>query len=176
MNNKTSSTKLFLSLVTVFFMLISACTKKEIKGPQGDPGTPGAGGNATISSSAVFLITSSLWKVDSASSSLKVSINSALLTKDVVDKGAVKVYLQMGTAWAELPYDSGDLFMQYGFQEGILSLNYINIEGGFPSAPANANYRMVILSESARPAKNEQSDGLDKGFSKTVVFESISKN
>ncbi len=161
MNKLKSSTTKWLVVAIAFTFVMAACAKKEIKGPQGDPGTPGGGGNASISLSTVFQITSLQWKADTPSVSLKVSVNSTLLTKNVVERGAVKVYIQMGSSWAELPYDSGDLFMQYAFQEGSLTLNYINIEGGFPAAPATANYRMVILSESARPSKTLKSQGTD---------------
>lgn len=170
MHKLISYTTKWLLVSTAFIFIISACAKKEIKGPQGDPGTPGGGGNASISSSTVFQITSLQWKADTPSVSLKVSVNSTLLTKEVVERGAVKVYMQLGSAWAELPYDSGDLFMQYAFQEGSLTLNYINIEGGFPAAPATANYRMVILSESARPSKTLQSQGTDMAIGKRSLI------
>ncbi len=171
MNKLRRSAKRIVLLTWSIALLCISCKKEEIKGPQGDPGSPGGGGNSNISSTSVFVINSSQWKADSVSQSLKASVNSALLTKDVVEKGAVKVYIQTGTSWSELPYDSGDLFMQYSFQEGALSLYYINIEGGFATAPATANYRMTTLSESARPGKLVQSDGNGEHIKKTNLIQ-----
>jgi hypothetical protein len=144
----TASIHTKISAIIGFSLMIifTSCQKKEIKGPQGDPGTPGGGGNANISSTSTFVVNSSDWKADVPTESYRVSLPFAALTKDVVDKGTVKVYVQKSGLWLELPYDTGDLFMQYGFQEGILTLYYINIEGGFPAVPTTATYRMVIIS------------------------------
>lgn len=139
-----------LTLVTVCF-LFANCKKQEIQGPKGDPGTPGGGGNSDISSSTVFTVTNSQWQKDTANDCLTVSLSFSSLTKHVVENGAVKVFRQDGTVWSELPYTTGDLFTQFGFSEGVLYLKYINIEGGIPTAPADANYRMVILSQNTTP-------------------------
>jgi hypothetical protein len=137
----------FTIIICFLVVLLSACKKKEIQGPKGDPGTPGGGGNSNITSTSVFTITSSQWVADTAGDCLKVTLNFTSLTKDVVDNGGVKVFFQQGTTWSELPFTSGDLFTQFGFDEGHLYLKYINIEGGIPSAPPDAGYRMVILSQ-----------------------------
>ena len=139
-------------LVITFAIIFGACAKKEIQGPKGDPGTPGNGGNTNISSSDVFVIGSTQWQPSSADSSLwQVTYNSALITKDVVAKGSVKLYLQIGTAWFELPYINADLYTQFGYSEGQLKLVYSDIHGEKISAPALANYRLVVLNQSSRP-------------------------
>lgn len=137
-----------LLLIGILGLLFFSCKKQEIQGPKGDPGTPGGGGNSNISSTSVFTVTSAQWAPDSAAGYLKVTINFAALTQDVVDKGGVKVYMQTGTSWTELPFTMGDLFTQFGFDQGHLYLKYINIEGGMPSPPVTAAYRMVIFSQS----------------------------
>lgn len=157
--NSTHMIKVLLIPFCAFCLMVTACKKKEIQGPKGDPGAPGGGGNSNIASGSVFVVTTSQWQVDSVSESLKVTINASELTKDVIEKGGVKVYMQVGTTWADLPYVKGDLFTQFGFDEGHLYLHYINIEGGFPTAPLTTSFRMVILTESARPSQ----PGPDKG-------------
>jgi hypothetical protein len=138
-----------VAVVIICFLGITfaTCKKKEIQGPKGDPGTPGGGGNSNITSTSVFTVTSSQWVPDTANACLKVTLNFATLTKDVVDNGGVKVFMQQVSTWTELPFTSGDLFTQFGFDEGHLYLKYINIEGGFPAPPITAGYRMVILSQ-----------------------------
>jgi hypothetical protein len=127
-------------------LMIGSCKKEEIPGPKGEPGTPGGGGNSSISSSNVFTVTSSQWVPDTVAKCLKVTLAFPSITKEVVDNGAVKVFIKDGTAWAELPFTSGDLFTQFGFAEGFLYLKYINIEGQISFSAPTASYRMVIIS------------------------------
>jgi hypothetical protein len=98
--------------------------------------------------------------VDTVSQCRKATIAFAVITKDIIEKGAVKVYTDRGGIWAELPLTVGDLFTQFGFDEGHLYLNYINIEGGMPPVPPTADYRVVILSEISKPAPGPD----DKNF------------
>jgi|GEM_PF-3556441 len=149
--NKRSLKQIVL-LICVLSTLCTGCKKKEIQGPKGEPGTPGGGGNASISSSNIFLIASTQWTVNADSSGWLTSINSALITQDVVDKGAVKVYVFRYSSWWELPYTEGDEFTQYGFKTGMVNLTLSDIHGGLPPKPVTTDYRLVILSESGKPA------------------------
>ena len=139
--------KFFVLAIFVTCVLFTDCKKKEIQGPKGEPGTPGTGGNSNIISTSVFTVADSQWKADTAADYMFVSLDFPEITQKVADNGAVKVYIQTGTNWTDLPYVKGDLFTQFGFETGRLFLTYINIEGGLPGPPATANYRMVILSE-----------------------------
>src|SRR4051812_43081865 len=96
-------------------LLLLQCQKQEIKGPQGDPGTPGGGGNANITSTNTFVVTSEQWHPDSASHATKATVVFSELTKDIVARATVKVYVLTGSLWRELPFDTGDLYTQYGF-------------------------------------------------------------
>jgi hypothetical protein len=139
-----------LIVLCVLSVLSGACKKKEIQGPKGEPGTPGKGGNSDISNTGIFPITSTQWIPNPDSSALEVKINTSLITKDVVDKGGVKAFVLEGTAWYELPFSTRDLFMQYGFEEGSVKFVFSNIHGGLPIRPSTTNFRIMILSESAR--------------------------
>ncbi len=151
MTNPTRVITLIGALIFTLSFLFTACKKKEIQGPKGDPGANGIGGNANITSTNTFVINTGSWISDTVNQCLKVTLSFTALTQDVVDKGAVKVYKETGTTWSELPLTTTDLFMQFGFDIGNLYLNYINIEGGMPgAAPATARFRMVIISEAQK--------------------------
>lgn len=136
------------AIILTLGMMFSACKKKEIQGPKGEPGDPGVGGNANITTTNTFIINSASWTADTVTASQNITLNFSELTQTVVDKGSVKVYKQTGTVWNELPFDTGDLLTQFGFDVGHLYLSYINIEGSpAPPPPATARYRMVIISQ-----------------------------
>ena len=143
--------KSFLVLI-VLSTLFTACKKEEIQGPKGEPGTPGGGGNASISSGDVFTIGSANWLPNADSSAWQVVISSTLITQSIVDKGVVKVFQQKGSSWWELPYTEGDLFTQFGFQTGSVTLTFMDIHGGLPTKPATTNYRISVFLASARVA------------------------
>lgn len=145
MNIKNQVT--FLITVTLVACTFIACQKKEIKGPQGDSGTAGGGGNTNISTTNVFVVTSAQWVPDSAAATWKVTVPSPLITKNVMDKGVVKVAVQVENEWWEMPYIGGDLVTQFGFKEGFLHIAISDIHEVLRPRPATQNFRMVILTE-----------------------------
>ncbi|MBL7931856.1 MAG: hypothetical protein JNL60_08140 [Bacteroidia bacterium] len=152
-----TKSKLPLMLFAMVFcslaLLFASCKKEEIQGPKGEPGSPGGGGNSNMTASETFTVASSDWLTDSASFGRKATINFAGITKEVVEKGSLKMYMKIGTAWAELPYTQGDFVTQYGFDEGHIYLEFINIEQiGMPSPPVTTSYRVVIITQSSKPA------------------------
>jgi hypothetical protein len=146
MNQQLRLSKLIGLTLLVLSIFCSACKKKEIQGPKGDPGTTGGGGNANISTSEIFTIASSQWGANADSSGWQHTISSSLITQNIVDKGAVKVFELRGTSWWELPLTNGDLFTQFGFQAGSVTLLFADIHGGLPAKPATTSYRIVVLS------------------------------
>jgi hypothetical protein len=148
MNHTNHFVKLFAIVICGLLVTVSACRKEEIPGPQGDQGAPGRGGNANITSTSVFQVIASQWKVDTVSNGMKATIDAPQITASVIEKGAVKVFIKAGQSWSELPYVRGDLFTQFGFEAGILYLQYINIEGLITPPPQVDFYRLVIYSES----------------------------
>jgi hypothetical protein len=159
--------KLFAVLLMAVLLVI-ACKKKEIPGPQGEPGKNGTGGNSNTTSSAVFPITNSQWVSDGGN--WTATYSSTLITKDVVDKGSLKLYVDIGGSWWELPYAEGDLLTQCGFSEGKVRLVHGDIHGGLPfSAPPTRNYRLVTVVEAARTA-NKVSESSDLNFSHNATW------
>jgi len=141
---------IFFSLAAAFF--ISGCSKETVKGPKGDPGDPGGGGNSTIQASSIFTVSTTQWQKTADTSAWKFTINTALITQDIVDKGSVKVFTQIGTSWWELPYTEGDLFTQFGFDVGVANLYFTDIHGGLPARPVTRAYRVITISALARAA------------------------
>jgi hypothetical protein len=148
MKTKISSGLLVILIVNALLLICPACRKKEIQGPKGEAGTPGGGGNAQISSTEPFIIGSSQWKA-TPDSSWKVTVLQPLLTADVVNKGGIKVFMQIGADWWELPHVDGDHFTQFSFTTGALTLEFSDMHGNFPKQPPARSYRLVILSEAA---------------------------
>lgn len=132
-----------------------ACEKKEIQGPKGDPGTPGGGGNTSISSSDIFTIASSQWLPAADSSAWEVSISTPLITDEVFNKGAVRLYTRESASWWEVPNTREDLFMQFSFETGTLHLQFFDMHGGLPERPLTAQYRLVVTYAAARPVKED---------------------
>lgn len=142
------SLRKYFILLFVGAMFFTDCKKKEVEGPQGpkgDPGAPGNGGNSDISSWTVFPISSAEWVTDSAAVAMTATVNTSLLTKEVIETGSVKVYIDIDGKWWELPYLEGDEVTQFGFAEGILKMKFTDMHGAFPERPATSYYRLVVL-------------------------------
>lgn len=138
----------FIRIFGVFMLigaLTSSCEKKKIPGPKGEPGTPGGGGNTSISHSSVFSVISAQWKRGIDTSRWEVQIPSSLINDQVVSNGSVKVYMKAESAWWELPNARGDLFTQYSFEKGFVKLEHFDIHGGLPDRPEAADYRIVTV-------------------------------
>ncbi len=130
-----------------FLFLFTACKKQEIKGPQGDPGTNGSGGNSNIASSTVFSIDSTAWLINADNTIWEATSSQSIISQAVVDKGAVKVYMQLNNAWWELPYSIADQVTQFSFKLGQLNFITHDVEGAKPKRPSTKNYRVVVLTE-----------------------------
>ena len=128
-------------------LLASACKKQEIKGPQGDPGANGTGGNSSIASSAVFSIDSTAWILNADNTVWEAISNQNIITQAVIDKGAVKVYMQLNNYWWELPYSIADQVTQFSFKVGQINFITHDVEGATPKRPSTKNYRVVVLSQ-----------------------------
>jgi hypothetical protein len=135
------------TILTVGLIYFTACKKQEIQGPQGDPGTPGGGGNSSISSKKEFTVNSNDWSKDTIEMCWKIVLDMPAITQEVADNGAVKVFVKDKGIWTELPFTSGDLFTQFAFETGKLYLKYINIEGQISFAAPSGSYRMLTYTQ-----------------------------
>ncbi|MDI1354340.1 MAG: hypothetical protein PSX36_05460 [bacterium] len=155
MMNFFNSLKLSRLALVILIAGMMACQKKEIQGPQGDPGTPGVGGNSNIVSTPVFVVGSSQWKPNADTTLWQYKFDAAQITSDIADKGVVKLFIQVGSSWWELPYLAGEFLMQFGFSVGSVNLSYLDPHGEKLLRPATANFRLITISEVARAAHPE---------------------
>jgi hypothetical protein len=134
---------LFYSFSCVLLALFLSCTK-NVAGPKGEPGTPAKQGNVVQKHINSFTQPTSEWYVKSAIA-WESLVFSTELTRDVVKKGVVKVYMQIDQVWWALPHADGNDFTQYSIEENFIRLNHSNSHGGFPQKPEPVNFRIVIF-------------------------------
>ncbi|WP_317899680.1 hypothetical protein [Aurantibacillus circumpalustris] len=141
---RSARTIIPISILVLLFMF-TAC-KKYVAGPQGDPGTPGKAGNLTQININPIKVSTFSWTFKSNTFSWETTIYVGEISKDVIEKGEVKVYLDLNDQWNALPYGKNYIFTQYSISENLIKLNTSHIHGGEPSRPLDANYRIVIFS------------------------------
>ncbi len=141
-----SLNKGLLVVVCVLGFMLIACKKKEIPGPAGDQGLAGIDGKSYINSIS-FPVQSSQWVVDSVAKHWAVTLESYLITKEVYDKGSVKVFVRIDSLWQELPFLDDDTFTQFGFEPGRVKLVVTDMHSTVPLRPATSQYRIVTISE-----------------------------
>src|SRR5690606_6968129 len=91
--------------------------------------------------------------------------NSSLITKDVVEQGALKVYTEVDGVWWELPFAEGDLLTQYGFKEGSIEFIYGDLHmADVPDRPVTRSFRFVILTQSAKTAKPQDNESIQNSL------------
>ena len=129
--------------IIVLPLLFTFCTK-NVAGPKGDPGTPRKSGNVFQTHTKAFVQPPSAWtKLEFDWESV---IYVAEITKSVLEKGEVKVYVQIGTDWYDLPYVEGLFVTRCRFETGMIYLNYYNTHTAIPQRPEARNYRVVVFS------------------------------
>ena len=136
----------FISIgVTLLFLFSQTACKKNVAGPQGDPGTPGKPGNLKQSHINSLKVLSSSW-TETPDYNWETSLYIGEINKQVIEKGEVELYFEADSQWNPLPYGKGYLFMQYSISENSLHLEYKSIHGGAVPKPPDGNYRIVIFS------------------------------
>jgi len=134
--------------ITFVVVVISAVCfflscKKNVAGPKGDPGADGAKGNVVQSHTKSFVHPTSAW------TKIEFEWESVLyvpeITKDVLMRGEVKVYMQVGNDWYDLPYAEGLFYTKCRFVQGLVYLTYYNTHSTIPERPAAKNFRVVVL-------------------------------
>lgn len=129
-------------------LLLAVSCKKYVPGPKGDAGTNGQNGNSNISKTLAFTVKASSWD------SLVVNdiwfwertITVSEVTQSVLKKGDVMVYKLIGSEWYPLPTFEGYLCTQFSLSESQVKLKLTHLHEAIPSRPADASYRVVVLS------------------------------
>jgi hypothetical protein len=132
------------SLIIFGITLISivGCTK------EGPIGPAGADGNANVVSST---ISSSNWVYNSPSWSITFSYPA--ITQNIIDKGAVLVYLKNGQAYTQLPltiYSSATFSssLEVNSFVGGVKVFWTDSDLTQPSNPGNREFKVVVIAAS----------------------------
>ena len=124
----------------VFIITLTSCTK-QVAGPKGDAGTPGGTGNVKQMVSTTFNVPGSDWTLTGRN--WQADVFMAEINDNVMTKGEVKVFMLLNGFWYPLPYNTSDIFTQYSFEKGKISLDYYKDHGTAPTPPT-ASYKVVI--------------------------------
>jgi hypothetical protein len=124
-------------------IIVGSCTK-NIAGPKGDPGTPGGSGNLKETLIPTFVRDSSTWTFDNYFWTNEIFILE--ITKNVIENGEVRVFINDGVEWHPLPHAVGNIFTQMSVKEGFLELTRKKIHDGPPARPENMKIRVTIFS------------------------------
>lgn len=143
------------ALAAIVMFAVISCKKEEIKGPQGDPGINGKGGNASIDNTDEFFVGTGIWQqLDSV---WHYEYATAAITSTVMATGGVKVFMKSATnVWQELPFAVGDILTQYSFRFGKIDIYVSDIHGGLPARPASSTFKAVTIYASQRPQNNAE--------------------
>ena len=136
-----------IKLVTIVFLIamtFSNCEKVTVTGPAGEDGKDG---NANVVSSS---ITSGSWSFVSPSWSQSFSYSA--ITQDILDNGAVLVYVASGVNYYQLPYTF------YPTSSYSRTYNYVHYLGGLKvyvtdsdlntSEPGTLKFKVVVIEAS----------------------------
>ena len=143
--------KIFGTFALVCGLLFTGC-KKGDTGPAGPAGTNGTNGNANVVSSS---ITSSNWVYSSPS--WGISFTYPAITQDIIDKGAVLVYLKVGSAYNQLPltiYQSATYSSTYEVSTIVGGLTIFATDSDLtqPNNPGSKTFKIVVIAASQRMA------------------------
>ena len=150
----------FIKIMTVLMLAGTVFTncKKGDTGPQGPAGT---NGNANVKSQTSTNLT---WTFNNATKAYETNISAALVTQDIVDKGAVLVYLQDGNTSSQLPtstmYDvSTIVFFDFECSVGNVKITFKNSDLDNSLVPQSTlKFKIVAMTASARAANPEMND------------------
>lgn len=137
---KTISALLLLVTMTLF----SSCKKEGPAGPAGKDG------NANVVSST---ITSSSWAY--AAPSWVITFTNPAITQEIINSGAVLVYLKVGNSYNQLPltfYPSSDYSttIEVSTFVGGLSLFWTDSDLIQPINPGSRTFKVVVIAASGR--------------------------
>jgi hypothetical protein len=142
------------SAAAVTLITLNACVKGDTgpegpqgpAGPQGTSGVEGPAGNGNVKGFGPFVIQKTAWTAPPDSMKWITSITLAAVTQDIVDRGAVQVYIKDAAGlWWQLPYSYQDEYMLCGMEPGKVNLMASNSHGTYPPRPETATYRVVVL-------------------------------
>jgi hypothetical protein len=146
------TTKIFGMVVLACGLLFASCEKKGEIGPAGANGANGADGNANVVSS---IVTTSAWT--NVSNYWQADFTYPAITSDIVDNGAVFIYIKNGTAYAQLPFtfftsSTYSSLIDFEYYLGGFSIYSTDSDLTTPANPGTKTFKVVVISASQRMA------------------------
>ena len=163
--------KMVAAFAAVLLMTVS-CGKQGPQGPVGPQGPAGHDGNANVVSSSLW-VESNDWVLEeneAGATYWRVDIDYPAITADIVDYGAVLVYMNdmaQGTTWRQLPYtfyysiiEDGTEYFYSSSLEVSSYLNCVSIfwtESDFYEGyqPDRHQFKIVVIAASTYAAHPE---------------------
>jgi len=141
-------TSVIAGLALTLGLTLTSCKK----GDTGPAGKDGKDGNANVVSSS---ITSSNWSY--VGNSWEITFTYPAITQDIVDRGAVLVYLQVSGGYNQLPltlYPSSSYSRTYevAYSTGIVKIFCTDSDLTQPTNPGSQKFKIVVISASQRNA------------------------
>jgi hypothetical protein len=145
----------FIKTMVVCSLLATTLTncKKAEDGPAGPAGPAGANGNANVKSQTS---TNLNWTFNAATKAYETNVAASIITQDIVDKGAVLVYVQEGNTSAQLPtstmYDAATIvFLDFEYSVGNVKLSFLNSDLDNVLVPQSTmRFKIVAMTASAK--------------------------
>lgn len=169
----TKITMMLLTIVTV--ILLSACAKDGKTGPQGPAGTNGTNGNANVVSSSITT-TSLSWSANAPF--YTTSIGYAAITQDIIDNGAVLVYISntAGT-YQQLPFtyypaSSYSRTYTFAYAVGTVTIYVSDSDLVIPDNPGAVTFKIVVMAASAKRELQQKHVDLNN-YSEVVTYLNI---
>lgn len=152
---KNYNSKLIALLLVALSLNFSSCKKAE-KGPAGPQGAPGKDGNANVKNLTIF-VNANEWVYKPGT--FEVTKLVPELTADIINKGAVMVYMGDTGSWEALPATNVDpdgfaVTFNYIIEAGKLILyGTYNSSVTMPAGTIESgDYKIVLIAGSARAA------------------------
>ena len=148
--------KIVLVATCLLTLFITCCKKESIKGEKGDTGIAGANGNANVISSNTLFLTGFVYYP--GIKTYQNDLTMSAISQDVIDKGAVMVYIGTNNIWTALPVADGGSTFNFSFYLGGLTINYFNDNGTTPTNPNGIYNARVLVIPSAMIKSNPNVD------------------
>lgn len=144
--------KMFGMFALACGLLFTNCAKDGKTGPAGPAGTNGTNGNANVVSSS---LTSSAWTY--VAPSWEMTFTYPAITQDILDKGAVLVYVQQSSNYYQLPYTfypASSYSRTYTFVHYLGGLKVFVTDSDLtqPSNPGSLTFKVVAIAASGKMA------------------------
>lgn len=141
-----------LTPILAFLFLILMATSCVTEGPEGPQGEPGEDGNANVISTTITVSDWTTW----GSGRYYTEVAIPEITQDIIDHGAVVVYMAEWEYWLALPFswnpdNNVTLSYYYAIKAGMIDFE-ISRSDQASDDPGTKEFKIVIIGGSALAA------------------------